>query len=229
MKSCISCLVWAWQAVLSGSLLVMSSWYRYCEILCHNNPLMKGEQQKSGSVGTHSDAEQMAFYNIYFWGNVYLLHNLKYVFFTFKNIWVMVWSFDWIFFKLGGRRKVTVFYDVFDMLLIKFYYWQNMEPFVKQGRWIPGGGSCGMSLNSRGHILKVGLFASFSMQHLFNGLEDAPSSWCIFFTETDPWKSGSRRHQQEDRAFYRYQHLGWLLSFQLTQQLCLLFLDGRFT
>lgn len=36
-----------------------------------------------------------------------------------------------------------------------------MEPFVKQGRWDPGCGSREMSLNSGGHILKVGCSASF--------------------------------------------------------------------
>lgn len=51
---------------------------------------MMGEQQKRGSMGTHPDSEQMAFYNIYLGENVCLLHNLKYVFFAFKNIWVMV-------------------------------------------------------------------------------------------------------------------------------------------
>lgn len=59
------------------------------------------------------------------------------------------------FFKLRGRR-VTVFYNVFDMFPIKFYYWWTMDPFVKQGRWGPGWGSCTMSLNHRGLVLKTG-------------------------------------------------------------------------
>lgn len=68
----------------------MSSSYPYCEILGHNNPANEG---RAAEVWLRGDALRCGADGVLqhlFWGNVYLLHNLKYVSFIFKNIWVMV-------------------------------------------------------------------------------------------------------------------------------------------